>query len=473
MKTRSISLHIDALSSKGNGLGTWSVPQGTSASVEVPFTMPGDFVQAEISRKRGGVYAGKLETLLTPSPNRIPPRCVHFGVCGGCRLQEISYSDQLQYKTAFVHKCFQALITTDVDFRPILPCTTEWEYRNKMEYTFSSDASGKKYLGLIMDSSQGKVLNLTECHLTKPWFIEALKCVRRWWHESDLDAYHMHRNTGSLRTLTVREGSRTGDRMIMLTVSGNADYALHKHHIESFVAFLRDSVEPLDSENHFSIFLRIQQVQKGIPTNMYEMLLHGEDHIREKLQIKSPFQEKPLSLTFNISPSAFFQPNTSQAEKIYSHALEMAGVSSDQIVYDLYCGTGALGICTANYVKEVIGIELSPEAVLDARQNAKNNGCQNVKIFAGDVRKVLKEQKFEKPDIVILDPPRSGLDPDAIKHLIEIKPAKILYVSCNPITQAQNIAELLQHGYRMTSIQPVDQFPQTYHIENIVVLCLQ
>lgn len=471
MKIRIANLNITSLTAKGNGLAKWDPPQGDPSSVEVPFTMPGDLVQAQVGRKRKGVHEGKLEVILSPSPERITPKCVHFGVCGGCRLQHMPYSDQLEHKQSFVHKCFQMLLSPDVEFRQIIPCSNEWQYRNKMEYSFSSDAAGHKYLGLIMDSSRGKVFNLTECHLTRPWFVDALKSVRQWWHESDLAAYHMYRNTGSLRTLTVREGYNTGDRMVILTVSGNPDFALHKRHIESFVAFLRDAVEPIDPDKHFSIFLRIQQTQKGMATNMYEMHLYGPDHIRETLNIQSPFQKEPLKLTFGISPSAFFQPNTKQAEKIYSQALTLAEISPDNIIYDLYCGTGAIGISTSNYAKEVIGIELSPEAVLDARQNAKSNGCHNIRIFSGDVRKVLKQETFPAPDVVIVDPPRAGLDPDAIKQLIELSPSKILYVSCNPITQAQNVAELLQHGYRIKCIQPIDQFPQTYHIENIVVLC--
>ncbi len=208
-------------------------------------------------------------------------------------------------------------------------------------------------------------------------------------------------------------------------------------------------------------------------TNLYEMLLYGPDHIREILHIKVNPNEPPISLTFHISPSAFFQTNTVQAEQLYSLALGLAKIPRDAIVYDLYCGTGVIGICISKHVKEVIGIELSPESALDARTNAKLNRCANVTIISGAVRHVLTqipEQKISRPDVVIVDPPRPGLDPGSMKHMLEICPPKILYISCNPITQATNVAEFLKHGYRISTIQPVDQFPQTYHVENIVVL---
>lgn len=472
-KTRVVEIEIKELSKKGNGLGLVKRQDGTSYQVEVPFTMPGDKVRAALIRKRGGVYGSRLEEIITPSPDRIMPRCVHFGTCGGCRFQHLSYEQQLKHKESLVEQCFAKLLPPNVTIDPIVAAEQPWHYRNKMEYTFSSDAAGKKYLGLVMDSSRGKVFNISECFLTDSWFVSAVKTVREWWQESNLDAYHLLRDTGSLRTLTLREGQRTGDRMVILTVSGNPDFALHKGHLESFVAFLRDTVEPSNPSSHLSIFLRIQQIARGMTTNTYEMLLYGPDHIREVLQIKLQPNEPPLSLVFHISPSTFFQPNTRQAEQLYSTAINMAQIPQNAVVYDLYCGTGALGLCSSKFAKEVIGIDVSPESALDARTNAQRNGCKNVTIITGAVRYVLShlpERKIPAPDVVMVDPPRPGLDPEAIRELLTLKPPKILYVSCNPITQALNVAELLQHGYRIAAIRPVDQFPQTYHIENIVVL---
>lgn len=466
-KYKSEELEINSLSKSGNGLANFG-----TCLVEVPFTMPGDKVRAQFSRKRGGVYDGKLEEIITSSPQRIQPRCIHFSTCGGCRLQHVSYSDQIQHKESYIRGCFKNLLNNDVSFRSILPSPQEWEYRNKMEYSFSRDLKQNKYLGLIMDSSGGKVLNLTECFLTNSWFIDALKSVYQWWNGSDLDAYHFYKDAGSLRTLTLREGKRTGERMVILTVSGNPDYALRKHHLESFVTVLRNAIEPHAPEK-LSIFLRIQQIAKGSATSFYEMHLYGPDHIKETLHISLTPSEPPIPITFCISPAAFFQPNPMQAERLYSAALAMAEIPSDAVVYDLYCGAGALGICISKKVKQVIGIELSPESSLDARTNAKYNGCENVTIITGDVGTILAKinlQEMPKPDVVVVDPPRVGLDDKTIQHLLSFRPKKIVYVSCNPSTQALNVADLVDKGYKLTAIQPVDQFPQTAHVENIAIL---
>lgn len=467
----SAEVNITGFSKKGHGLGTTTGEN--ERVVEVPFTLPGDKVQACLHRKKSGIFSSKLEEILTPSPLRIEPRCVHFATCGGCRWQHMSYSDQLAIKQEKIQTLFTPFLPADVTIRPIVACDPPWEYRNKMEYTFSGDATGNKYLGLIIDSSRGKVLNLTECHLVNSWFTEALKTVRTWWNDSDLLPYHPHANKGSLRTLIVREGQRTWDRLVMLTVSGVPEYALQKHHLESFVKCLRNAIEPSNPESKLSIFLRIQQAVKGVETNFYEMLLYGPDHIREVLSIQTE-PTSSTSLTFDVSPSAFFQPNTRQSEKLYSLALQMLEIPSNSVVYDLYCGTGTLGICAAKNAKEVLGIEISPESSLDARSNAAKNHLKNVKIMTGPVRDVIaamrKEGTLPLPDVVMVDPPRSGLDPDTLKHLADLKPPKLLYISCNPTTQAENMEVLLQMGYTIKAVQPVDQFPHTVHIENIVIL---
>lgn len=472
-RNRIVDLNITAVSKKGNGLAVMERPNIEPAIVEVPFTIPGDIVRVQLLGVRGGTYKAKLEEVITPSPDRITPKCVHFAVCGGCRYQQISYENQLLFKEQHIQQCFEKLLSPETVIGPIVPCVNTWHYRNKMEYSFSSDSAGKKYLGLIMDSTRGKVFNLTECHLTHSWFVDTVKCVRHWWNESNLDAYHSSRDTGSLRTLTLREGQRTGDRMVVLTVSGNPEFALQKHHLNSFVAYIRDAIEPINPSKRLSIFLRIQQIGKGMATSVYEMHLYGPDHIREILYIQVNPNEAPITLNFDVGPSTFFQPNSQQAEKLYSLALRLADIPKDAVIYDLYCGTGALGLCIAKHVKQVVGIEILPEAALDARTNAKRNNCNNVTIIAGAVRHVLPqlpELHLPAPDIVMVDPPRPGLDPEVMKSLLSLLPPKILYISCNPSTQAINVTALLEHGYQISVIQPIDQFPQTYHVENIVVL---
>lgn len=471
---RFAEVKIIRISKEGFGIGIFHDAQGKECLAEVPFTMPGDEVRVQLFRKRGGVYQSRLEAHLKPAPERIPKKCAHFEKCGGCRWQHLSYETQLVQKETTVRKAFEKLLTPEVAVLPILPCDPPWQYRNKMEFSFSSDSLGHNYLGLMLSQSRGKVLNLEECHLVKPWFIEVIHAVRQWWLENKLEAYHPMRNTGSLRTLIVREGITTGDRLVMLTVSGNPDYALKKHQLESFKSSIQKACEQSNPDATLSIFLRIQQIAKGSPTNFYEMQLYGPDYIRETLQVQDHPNEPPSPIHFRISPSAFFQPNTRQAEKIYSKAFQMADIASGSVVYDLYCGSGALGLCAARRARQVVGIEISPEASLDARTNAAANGFQNITILTGSVGTVLNQIKgnenFPDPDAIVIDPPRAGLDNEALNQVLRLNAHTIVYISCNPLTQAVNIESLCQQGYQLKAIQPIDQFPQTIHIENIAIL---
>ncbi|PJD96761.1 MAG: 23S rRNA (uracil(1939)-C(5))-methyltransferase RlmD [Parachlamydia sp.] len=465
-------LGIVEFSKKGNGIGF--IKQNEKLlPVEVPFTIPGDHIQASVQFKRRKASAQLVE-ISTPSPMRIAPKCSHFGICGGCRWQQLSYEEQLRLKEQKINGLFSSHLKATKSILPIIACEDPWQYRNKMEFTFSSDLSQNKFLGLIMDSSRGKVINLSECHLTNPWFIDLLNATREWWSGSTLDAYHHYRNTGSLRTLTAREGQRTGDRMVILTVSGNPDYALSKADLEQFVSTLRNAIEPHNQAGKLSIFLRIQQLAKGMATQFYEMLLYGPDKIRENLFIQNVSGEPATELEFKISPAAFFQPNTRQSERLYSLAIQLASISHLDVVYDLYCGTGTLSICLAKKAKMVLGIEICPEAVLDAEANAVQNTCANVRFLCGTVHeqlvKIAEENLYPSPDLVVVDPPRAGLDPHTINQLVKLNPKKILYISCNPVSQEENVKDLIAHGYSLDVVQPVDQFPHTVHIENIVVL---
>lgn len=374
--------------------------------------------------------------------------CTHVPICGGCLQQQIPYLTQISQKQAKIENLFQGTVY------PIIPCSYPWGYRNKMEFSFSQNKMGERYLGLIMHRSRGKVLDLEECFLCPPWFIDVLEKTRNWWETTSLQAYNFRKGTGVLRTLTIREGKRTGHRLVMLTVSGDPSHALSRSCLDRWIQGLNDS--------KMSVFLRIQQAIKGVSTQFYEMHLSGPAHIQEKFYIHDK------ELVFHISPTSFFQPNTEQAEILYRKAVEIADVSSSDIVYDLYAGTGTLGMIFALSAKKVISIELNRHAVLDAQFNAQFNGLSNIQILWGDVGKILLEHQLSSPDLVVIDPPRVGLDALAIEQLKQLKSKKILYISCHPTTQAQNIEALTD--YQILTIQPVDQFPHTPHIENIVLL---
>ncbi|HEY4831197.1 MAG TPA: 23S rRNA (uracil(1939)-C(5))-methyltransferase RlmD, partial [Waddliaceae bacterium] len=399
-------LDVVSLSPKGNGLALLNQPNRALCEVEIPFAIPGDHVQVKLSRKRKGHCKGFITSILTPSPERIAPRCKHFGHCGGCRFQDMDYLHQLRWKEETVHRYFAPHLSSHVEWHPIIPCNSSWSYRNKMEFSFSSDASDNRYLGLIIDSSKGKVVNITECHLVSNWFTVALEKVRSWWKETGAQAYHPTKNSGSLRTLTLREGKKTGDRMVVLTVSGHPDYALKKTQLDLFVSTLVQTIAPSTSDASLSIFLRIQQAIPGMATQFYEMHLYGPEKMREILSITYDLSCPSLPLIFLISPAAFFQPNPMQAELLYSRAFELLQIGQDSLVYDLYCGTGTLGLCAAKKAKRVVGIEISPEAVLDARANIILNGFNNIEIIndtvSNGLNAIRSSQVYSKPDIVMV-----------------------------------------------------------------------
>jgi len=450
MAGTNIEVDLTSYSKKGIARGTVGPKK-----VEVRGALVGERVDATIIKKRKGVHLAQLETVKSPSVERRNAPCPHFPSCGGCSFQNLKYPSQLSYKQSVIEGLFGESL-------PIIPCDDEWAYRNKMEYTFSEDKEGTKYLGLIKAGSKGRVLTLSECHLTAPWFIEALSITRSWWEKHNLSAFHMYKDTGHLRNLVLREAKNTGERMIVLVVSGNPDFALPKAALDDFVKCMRDAFE----ENPLHIFLKIHQAVKGEPTQFFEVHLHGSEWLTEKLRITTD-----KSYTVKISPSAFYQPNSTQVGKLYGKALELAAPKKTDLVYDLYCGIGTIGIAFSEYVREVKGIELNPYAVYDAHANIEANEIDNVEVIRGDVGALL--EGMPTPDIAIIDPPRAGLEKKAMKHLVSLQAKKIVYISCNPYTQAENVQELMGHGYTIHSVQPVDQFPQTAHCENIVVLQLE
>ena len=441
-----LKLTIQKYSKRGHGLAPLEV---RPAQAEVVGSVIGDTVSIELGKKKKKTYSTTLLEVLTPSSDRVKPRCQHVGSCGGCTWQQKSYDAQVNAKQAMLSALFQ------VEPLPLIRCVDPWQYRNKMEFSFSQNRDGEKFLGLMIARSKGRVLNLEECHLTKPWFIDVLKAVRQWFQTSDLKAYHMHSDTGTLRTLTLREGS--SGKMVFLTISGNPQYCMSAKDIVTFKQAVRSVIK------NPSLFLRIQKIAKGVPTQFFEMHLGGPEQIEETLHVGE------REIKFKISPDSFFQPNPRQAEKLYASALKIAEPKKTDVVFDLYCGTATLGIVFAPLVKKVIGIELNPYAVCDAEVNISENNIENIKVYKGDVGERLALIS-EPADIVILDPPRSGLNPTAIKHLLRLSPKKIVYISCNPKTQSENISELISSGYTLKTVLGVDQFPHTVHLETIALL---
>ncbi len=465
-----ICVSIDQFNAKGWGTGTHLPSESAlKKKVEVIGSLPGDELSVRLYQKRKGKWRADLLEILQPSLMRTEPRCSHVPICGGCAWQQMDYSAQLKEKEKRVKNIFAHLLEKgETDFQEIVPCDNPWQYRNKMEFSFSENLAGEKFLGLVIAGSRGHVFNLTECHLVSSWYATLLGSVRTWWQQSGVKAYRMN-NTGSLRTLIVREGKRTSDKLVMLTVSGKPEYALSQHQLKNFVEAVKASV-PIEEHARLSIFLRIQQIHQGSPTQFFEMHLFGPDHLLEKMTLSL---DLPVELIFKVSPTSFFQPNTYQAEKLYSLALNMVSFPKKHAL-DLYAGTATLGMAMAARAQKVTAIELNPHACFDAKSNQELNGFTNLEILCGDVGKKLAELKsrsdFIDPDLIVVDPPRTGLDSNALAHLKALLPQEILYISYNPETQLINIQELVSSGYRLSKMQPVDQFPHTPHIENIALL---
>ncbi len=389
-----------------------------------------------------------------------PARCIHVGICGGCSFQHISYQEQLHSKEDEIRTLFTPF--PEACLLPILPAEEPWHYRGKMEFTFSQDRAGKRFLGLLGRGARGKVVSLTECHIGPRKAAELLERMREWWERSGLEAFHLRKATGSLRTLTLRASSRTGCSLVMLTVSGDPLYALSRDQMDQFVLAVQEVLGPTTA-----IFLRIHQALKGQPTEMFEMHLAGPKHLDEILELP-PITGRAL-LHCKISPSSFFQPHPLQAERMVGEAARMLALKPSDRLWDLYCGTFTFGLSLSALVKEVVGIELQPEAVLDAEENIALNGITNARIHAGDVASLLVEMKGEAPDAVLVDPPRVGLAPAALEELLRISPEKILYISCNPATQLRDALQIAAAGYRLLQLQPIDQFPHTRHLENLAL----
>ena len=411
---------------------------GLARTIEVAHAIPGDRVRVELMRKQKRVQKGRLLEILEPSPERVAPRCKHAFLCGGCTWQVMDYSAQVKRKQELLRKLFGDRVL------PLLACEDPWRYRNKMEFSFSENRAGMRYLGLMIAHAEPFVFNLEECWIAPSWMAELLQRVRVWWEAVGLKAYHPHHNSGVLRYLTLR-GSRSGEKMAILNVS----MEWQEEYEEGFVQAVGEGI---------SLFVRVHQTKKGVPTHFTEKHLAGSEALIEELRLKKG------SLRFKISPSSFFQPNPLQAEKLYDTALQF--IDREALVYDLYCGAGTLSLAASLCAERVVGIELNPQAIFDARENALLNGRKNLTFMQGDTGSVLT-QLSEKPDVIIVDPPRAGLDERALEEIAKLAPKKIIYVSCNPLTQAENIRAL---GYRLESVQGVDQFPHTPHIETVAHL---
>lgn len=448
-----LELEVQSTASHGQGIAKYQLGEKLF-TIFLDGVAEGDKVKAEIFKIKNRWAMGKVLEIVSPSKKRIEPRCKHFNECGGCTFQHIAYEDQLKLKKQFVIDAFERIGNIkNPPVKDIIHTGEEWFYRNKMELSFGEDRERNFALGFHVPNRRFDIFNMQECFLESDFLEKLVEVVREFCMKNKLKPVNSF-GEGKLITLTVREGKNTNERLVYLTTTKGPFKWM-----PDFAKTLQNSF----GEEINSFYWMEKIAERGTPTKIFSHHVFGAENMRETLKIGE------RSFEFIIEPQAFFQPNTKGAELLYAEVLRQIGDVSDKTLFDLFCGTGTIGIVLAASAKKVLGIEINEDAVKSAEQNAILNGLGNIDFVIGDVAKVLAGIKH-KPDAIVLDPPRAGLSPASVEDICVFRPAKIVYVSCNPSSLARDCALLCERGYKLIEIQPVDMFPQTYHVENVVLL---
>jgi 23S rRNA (uracil1939-C5)-methyltransferase len=463
-KGEEIILKIENLSGDGT-----TVARQDGMVFFVEDAVPGDVVRARIWKIKKKYAEARAVEIVTPSVYRVKPKCKHFGVCGGCKWQNLSYEAQLTFKRQLVVDAFVHIGGFEnIAVRPVIGCDEPFFYRNKMEYTFSNhrwltdgemqkgeEVKREVALGLHVPQRYDKVLNITECWLQSELSAAILNMVREVCKVWDMSVYSTNTHEGYLRHLVIRDSKLTGEVMINLVTTD--DWAEAMQNLTALL--LKQFPEITTIVNN--ITARKSMVAFGETEKVY----HGPGYITEKLG----------EHTFRISANSFFQTNTFQAEKLYDTTKQLANLNVGDVVYDLYSGTGTIAIYLSNAVERVVGIEINESAIVDAQRNAELNHASNCYFLQGDLKDRLTKdsdwlEEHPKPTVIGIDPPRSGMHPKVIKQIAKLSPERIVYVSCNPATQARDAKLLSESGYKLGIVQPVDMFPHTDHVEAVALL---
>lgn len=436
--------------------------------VFVPYVVPGDVVDLQVKRKKSSYMEAVAVKIHEPSPLRATPRCRHYGVCGGCKWQCLQYEEQLKAKQQQVHDQLARIGKVELpDFMPILGSRNVYGYRNKLEFGFSNKRwlteeevrQDVKYdvmdaVGFHITGAFDKILDIEECHLMDDINNRIRNDIRQYALAHQLEFYNLRQNRGLLRSLMLRT-SNTGE--LMLLVQFRIDSSEEQVQADALMQHLGETFPQITSllyvDNHkANDTFADQEIH----------VVKGTDFIYEQME----------DLRFKVGPKSFYQTNTEQAYELYKVARAFAGLTGGELVYDLYTGTGTIANFVAKQARQVIGIEYVPEAIEDAKVNAALNGLSNTLFYAGDMKDILNRDFIEthgRPDVIITDPPRAGMHQDVINTILFAAPRRIVYVSCNPATQARDL-QLLDADYRVVKVQPVDMFPHTQHVENVVLL---
>lgn len=446
-----------------------AVAKHDGMTVFVSGVVPGDIVDVMVFKKKKTYAEARCTRLVTPSPFRVEPRCAHFGLCGGCKWQMLDYEKQLFYKQKQVTDNFSHLGHFDYpEPQPILASEKQYFYRNKLEYTFThqrwlSDEDMKvrdeggtvevRGLGFHIPMKFDKVLDIHECWLQDDLSNQIRDAVRQFALAHDLTFHNLRTHEGILRNMVIRTTS-TGERMVILVVTE------YNPQVVNILDFLSETF-PQITTLHYVVNTKLNDSYTDLPVVTYK----GTGYLMEQME----------DLRFKVGPLSFYQTNIQQAHRLYCVAREFAAIGSEDTVYDLYTGTGTIANFVARSAKKVVGIEYVEAAIEDAKVNSEINGITNTEFYAGDMAKVLTPEfvaTHGTPDIVITDPPRNGMHPDVVEQLLAMSPKRIVYVSCNPATQARDLT-LLAEKYTVARVQPVDMFPHTQHVENVALLELK
>ncbi len=462
-KKNQIFENIEVIDAGAKGKTVAKAPDGRV--IFLTNTVPGDVVDIRTGKKRKAYFEGTAIKFHKESDKRVEPECEHFEHCGGCKWQNMGYEHQLYYKQKEVTNNLIRIGHLDLpEVTPILGCEKQYFYRNKMEFSFSSnrwltyeeinseeEIDSRNALGFHIAGMWDKILDIKKCHLQEDPSNEIRNFIKEFAIKNEIPFFNPRAQEGMLRTLMLRIAS-TGDIMLVIQ--------FYQENVEKRELLL-DAIK-----ERFPQVTSLQYVinEKANDT-LYDqdiILYEGKDHIYEKME----------GLRFKIGPKSFYQTNSTQAYELYKITRELAGLNGNELVYDLYTGTGTIAQFVAKKAKKVIGVESVPEAIADAKINAQFNNIDNVDFFVGDMKDVFNTEFINthgKPDVIITDPPRDGMHKNVVAKILEIAPEKIVYVSCNSATQARDIS-LMKDVYKVTKTQAVDMFPQTHHVENVVLL---
>ncbi len=456
-------VHFTGMADKGRSIGR--TEEGLVVFAEK--VVPGDVADIIVFKKKGGVDMGRAYEITTPSPDRVEPFCEHFGKCGGCKWQNLNYEAQIKHKEIVVRDALRRIGKVEVEeFLPIEPAVLTTFYRNKIEFAFSkrrwlapeelnSDVSNEAdVLGFFASGFFDKILDINKCWLQPDPSNEIRNGIREMAKESGLPFFDIRENEGFFRNIMLRI-TTTGEVMVILSFYHNENGEVEQ--------FLDKVVErfPQITSLMYCINPKLNDIIRDLDILPYK----GNDYVEEQLG----------HVKFKIGPKSFFQTNTKQAKVLFDKVVEFADLQGTENVYDLYTGIGSIGLYIADKCKQVVGIEEVEAAIEDAKENAALNGIENAVFYVGDVKDILTPEfaeKHGKPDILITDPPRVGMHAQVVRMLLELEAPKIVYVSCNPATQARDL-NVLAEKYRVVKVQPVDMFPHTHHIESVSLLVLK